>query len=435
MSYRESFTEDLLKVQAPAWPWIAKLRQEAYERFKSIGFPTRKLESWKYVTLDPLLNASFVSSDKNAAPELDLALSKELSFSEGSPRIVFVNGVYSETLSSINFLPHGVFLNRLSENMEFTPEIVQPYLTAGLEEESNAFSLINLFSFKDGAFVYVPANSTLDEPLHILFVESGTSAEAVALYPKILIVLGEHATAAVTLNFIGGARGKYFRNAHAQIHLGKSSALDCNIIQRESKEAFSFLSSRYFLEKESRLNVTSFSQGGLVTRNDSEVKLIGERASVSLKGLSVLSGESQVFHHAAVHHLVPHCVSRQFYKNILADKSKSEFDSLVHVGHNAVKSDSNQLNKNLLLSDFAQEYSRPKLKIDNDDVACTHGATVGQLQETELFYLRSRGFSEASARFVLTYGFAEEILEGVKPEPLKTRLEALVSEELKKVIR
>jgi len=425
-NYRERFAGDPPK-ESVVWPWLGQIRQEAYERFQAIGFPTKGLEGWKYISLDPIMSASFVLAGGKSSQAAVSFKSQE------ENRLVFVDGVYSEEYSSTGFLPHGVFLGRLAENIEFTPDIVRPYLEQRLETETNAFSLINMFSFKDGAFIYVPKNISIDKPLNLFFVTSPTADAPQLFYPRILIVLGDRASAEVVAHFIGGASGKYFNNSDADIHLGEGAKLDYSYIQRESKGAFGFLSNRYTLKKESALNVLSFSEGGLLVRNENQVAFTGEYASASLKGLSVLSGESQTFHHAVVEHAVPHCTSRQFYKAILTDKSKSEFNSLVHVHRGAEKSDSNQLNKNLLLSDFAQSYSRPQLKIEADDVACTHGATVGQLEKEELFYLRSRGFSEKLARFVLTYGFAEEILEAFKPESLKTGLEALVSRELQRV--
>ena len=433
--FKDSFAELPLKNEAVAWPWLARIRQGSYERFKLIGFPTRELEAWKTISLDPLLGASFVSSERRSVPELGPGLLKNFHFSEKDSRIVFVNGFYSDELSSAGFLPHGVFLGRRSENSELTPDLVSPYLARDFQNDTNAFSLINAFSFKEGAFITVPKDTQLDKPLQIFFITSNPGENGLAIHPRVLIVLGDRSKAEVIVHFAGFSGDKYFNNACAEIYLGEGASLDCGTVQRESKSAVGFLSSRYFLKKKSSLNGLSFSQGGRLLRNEVQVRFDGAQASASLKGLSMLSGESQAFHHVTADHAAPHCVSRQFYKNILADRSKSEFNSLVHVGCDAQKSDSNQLNKNLLLSDLAQCYSRPQLKIDNDDVSCTHGATVGQLEKDELFYLRSRGFSEALARFVLTYGFAEEILQEIKPEALKKELESLVSEELKRVIQ
>ena len=433
--YRQSFDSVVLAETNGHSGWLSDIRREAYDRFKTIGFPTKTLESWKTISLEPILGASFVSSDGRSPQKPDMDFLKGLVSlkSEEESRIVFVNGAYSEEYSSAGFLPHGVFLGRLAENIELTPDIVRPYLAPRLENETNAFSLINAFSFKDGVFVTVPKNTVLGRPLNLVFVTSLMAGNPRVFYPRILIVLGDHASADVVVNFIGDTTAQYFNNAHAEIHLGEGANLNYTYIQRESRQAFSFFSNHSTLKKESVLNVLSFSEGGLLVRNENHVEFTGERASASHKGLSVLSGESQVFHHAIVDHAAPRCTSRQYYKNILAGRSKSEFNSLVHVHRGAEKSDSNQLNKNLMLSDFAQSYSRPQLKIDADDVACTHGATVGQLEKDELFYLRTRGFSEKQARFALTYGFAEEILEELKPETLKTELETLVNRELQRI--
>ena len=434
MTYRESLTTDLFVKEVAVWPWLTELRQTAYERFKTVGFPDRKNEAWKYIPLDPVLGASYVSAEDKLAKKTGQEILNKFSFSEEDSRIVFIDGVYSEELSSAVSLPHGVFLGRLSENIEFTPEIVKPFLDADIENETNAFSLVNTFSFKDGAFLFIPRDTVLDSPLHIVFATSSTGENFLSTTPRMLIVLGDRAQAEVVAHFTGFGDRQCFNNARSEVYLGEGAILNYSYIQREAKNTSGFLSNSYFLKKESSLNVLSFSQGGQLLRNENRVRFNGMHASATLKGLSMLSGESQAFHHAIVDHAVPHCSSRQFYKNILADRSKSEFNSLVHVHRDAQKSDSNQLNKNLLLSDFAESHSRPQLKIDNDDVSCTHGSATGQLQESELFYLRSRGFSEASARYVLTYGFAEEILEEVKPASLKAELESLVKQELERVL-
>lgn len=435
MNYRDSFSESLLKSEPAAWPWLAHLRQEAYERFKALGFPTQKEEAWKYTSLGPLLEARLVSPGKESLKSFDPKRVENSVLAEEEHRLVFVNGIYSEVLSSPGILPHGVFFERLSTNIELTPDLVKPYLASRLKEEKNPFSLINAFSFKDGIFVTIPKNTVVENPLHILFVSTHENGRALAFYPRILVVLGEEARANLVVNSVGDTPEKYFSNTVSEIVLEKGARLSFSTVQRESKAGEVFLSNHYSLNKESHLDVLSFSQGGLLTRNEHHVEFKGENGFVSLKGLSVLSGDSQVFCHMVVDHEAPECTSRQFFKNILTDRSKSEFNSLVHVHRDAKKSDSNQLNKNLLLSDFAQSYSRPKLQIDNDDVTCTHGSATGQLQEAELFYLRSRGFSESQARFVLTYGFAEEILEEVKPASLKSELETLVSRELERVIK
>ena len=435
--YRELVESTVLPKETGHLAWLSDLRREAYDRFKTIGFPTKGLEEWKYTALDPILSASYVPSEGRFSKKYDTNYLKSLFSSavENEKRLVFVNGVYSDEYSSTGFLPHGVFLGRLAENIEFTPEMVRPYLAPGLKGETNAFSLINTFSFKDGAFVYVPDNCVVEETLNLTFVASLTEKEPEVFYPRGLIVLGDHARASVVLNFVGAPGSRYFSDAHVEAHLGEGASLNYCYVQRESREASSFLSNHLTLKKESVLNVLSFSAGGTLVRNENHVTFTGENALASHKGLSVLSGTSQAFHHAVMDHAAPRCTTRQYYKNILSDSSKSEFNSLVHVRRDAQKSDSNQLNKNLLLSDLAQAYSRPKLKIDADDVACTHGATVGQLEKEELFYLRSRGFSEKAARFVLTYGFAEEIMEEFKPESLKKELELLVKEQLEHVIR
>ncbi|OIO38402.1 MAG: Fe-S cluster assembly protein SufD [Candidatus Omnitrophica bacterium CG1_02_46_14] len=437
LMYKELVESTVLPKETGSLGWLGEIRSQAYERFKAVGFPDRHLEEWKYTPLDPVMSASYVSSEGYSLRRHDSNYLKSLFTPtvENEKRLVFVNGAYSKEYSSTKFLPQGVLFGRLAENIEFTPDLVQSTLAANTNNETNPFSLINTFNFKDGAFVYIPDNCNVEETLNVTFTASLPEGKSEVFYPKILIILGKRAKASIVLNMRGDARSRYFNNAHAQVHLGEGSNLDYVYVQRESKKASSFLTNRTLLKKESMLNVLSFATDGTLIRNENHVVFTEPHGFSSHKGLSVLSGGSQFFHQAVMDHEASGCTSRQFYKNILSDRSKSEFNSLVHVRRDAQKSDSNQLNKNLLLSDLAQAYSRPKLKIDADDVACSHGATVGQLEKEELFYLRSRGFSEKAARFMLTYGFAEEIMEEFKPESLKKELELLVKERLEHVIR
>ena len=435
--YMKSFDSFVSPGQKDTPPgWLAELRTQAYERFKQIGFPTKKLDVWKHTPLEWILGVPFVSGDGGMPEKSDVSFLKNL-FSltpEHENRIVFINGVYSARYSSARSLPQGVVLGRLAESMGRWPDKVRSYLAPRLSIETNAFSLVNTFSFKDGVFVYMPHDTAVKRPLDLFFVTLPTDGELRVFYPRILIVLEDRATAEIAVNFTGDAPARYFNNAHAEIHLGQGAVLHYSCVQRESKQAFSLLSNHFTLKKESVLDALSFNLSGRLVRNTHEVEFTGEHASASHKGLSVLSGESQAFHYALVEHAAPRCVSRQYYKNVLADKSQSEFNSLVHVHSGAERSDSNQLNKNLLLSDAARCYSRPQLKIDADDVVCTHGAATGQFNQEELFYLRSRGFSEKEARSMLTVGFAEEILEAVEPALLKKQFKFLVNEALKRVI-
>lgn len=309
-------------------------------------------------------------------------------------RIVFANGVYSKENSQIGVLPEGVVLESLASGK--------------------------------GISLSIPDKVIVDDIIHILFLSSGPYSS------DVLIRAGASTRLKVIVNDLSSGSGAYESHKNFETRLEPGACVSFYRIKRGGA-GVDTSTHRFYLKRHGDLEFFEFTEGGDITRSDCEVHFEEEHGFCSLKGLSVLDGKSQVFNRIQVFHKTPHCISRQFYKNVLAGKSKSEFNSLVQVAKGAVKSDSRQLNNNILLSDEAQASTRPKLKIDTDDVACTHGATVGQLEKEELFYLRSRGLSKEYARFLLTYGFAEEVLEGVEPAILKEELETLVKTELQKV--
>ncbi len=413
--------------------WLQELRQRAHRRFAEAGFPDRRSEDWKYILLDPLLKSHFAPA---VAAELRPNEQKEaarffLSDNEKN-RLVFVNGVYSKKFSTLE--PGSkVWVEDLAGALRSDPEGLRPYLARGLESETNAFALINTFSFTDGAVIRVPDGVTLESPLHLLFLNiDGDSPEVT--YPRVLITLGRASTAHVVLNCAGMTPASHFSNLVSEAFLGEGSQLDYSLIQRDTK-AFQFFTGRFYQEKDSVLKFAAITRDGALTRNEARVYFRGENAEASLKGLAVLKGDAQAYHHVTVEHASPHCRSDQFYKNILADSARSEFNSLVYVHPGAQKSDSRQLNKNLLLSDAAQGFSRPQLKILNDDVACAHGSATGQLDENELFYLRSRGLSKETAGTLLVYGFGQEILRFLSEPRLREQLEAALREDLAVLVK
>ena len=423
--YRESFSK-LVVGKEKAGAWVKGLRQRAFERFKALGLPNAGLEAWKYINLEPLLDATYLLPEHGHTKGVD---------ANEKNRLVFMNGIYSPELSSVDPLPKGVILENLASSLDTREKLIKPYLGFGLESEANAFAAINTFSFRDGAFLYIPENTVIEGAIRLLFISFAEKKTPFVFYPRVLVRMGDHSTAKLIVDHVGLREAKSFGNTVCEIHLGVGASLDYTEIEQSPRDAFQFKTKRFYLKEQSSLNMLSFSQGGAVIRDETSVTFGGENGFASLKGLSVLKGASQIYQHANVYHESGRCVSRQFFKNILAGKAKSEFNSLVAVRPGAQKSDSRQLNRNLLLSDLARCYSRPQLRIDADDVSCTHGATVGQLEKDELFYLRSRGLSKELARLVMTYGFADEILEEIQDEALRGGLETLVREELERMIK
>ncbi|MBI4352394.1 MAG: SufD family Fe-S cluster assembly protein [Candidatus Omnitrophica bacterium] len=434
--YRESFSGFTPEKAPSGLQWFHGLRQKAYERFRSLGFPTRNMEPWKYVPLGSVLEGAFAPPRKVSPEKIEAAELERYFFSSPDEnRLVFVNGTFCRELSSVSGLPKGVVYQPLSQALASSPESVRPYLGFSLADETNPFAVINAFCFRDGVFLFVPDETPVSSVFHVLWAGAGEESPIV-FYPRILVVAGTRACARVVVTHAALPGADFFRSAVSEVYAGSGSKLE--YLERGhggQTKALSFAVTRFYLKEESALNRFLFGEGGVLNRNETSVEFGGENASAFFKGFEVLKGRSQSFTHAGVCHRVPHCVSRQFYKGVLGGESKSEFNSLVAVDKGAFGSDSNQLSRHLLLSDSAEGYARPQLRIDTDDVSCIHGAAVGKLEKDELFYLRSRGLSKEEARWVLTCAFAEEALEGLEPVEFRERLRGWVRGELKGMIR
>ncbi len=418
LTYQESVKAGPAEKTGPEC--LRDFRQRAFARFQETGFPTRKMEAWKYMSLEPVLRMPVLNRQTVPAVVNPSALD-----ADHEDFFVFWNGVYQPLVSSFRKIPSAVRYGVLSSGR---------FEGAGLEaffqdlENENPLSVVNAFRFEDAFVIQVPQGTVIPEPVRLIF----RSSEKGEANPRILVWLGAGSKAELIFDFSGEEKASLM-NTSAQVRLEPNANLSVSLIQKAGEGTVQFLNSRISQSEGSSLEWVSFSSGGKMTRNETVVNLEGSNAFASISGLALLDGESQVFQHAFIYHQKPHCSSRQVFKNILSDKSAAEFDSLVHVWKDAAKSDSEQLDKNLLLSKQARSWSRPQLKIDTDDVKASHGAATGQLERNELFYLRSRGLSKQEARFLITYGFAEEVLEKIGHSGLRRELEAFASAQIQRM--
>ena len=404
--------------------WLSSFRRSNFEKFKKTGFPGRKMEAWKYMSLEPVL--------KMAAARPGAENFKKPAFGDETA-FVFINGIFSEDFSKVTGEHKNLKWGYVSRHSEWA-ENAAAEIQKGAEEEKNPFVSINAFRFEDIFVLNVPRETSLKTPVHLIFSAQGGAASLGQWDPRILIRLEPGAKAEFVFDFKDETQASYFMNAVLQVSLGENSRLHLTQVQRCASSTVQLLTARIRQAAGSNLEWVAFTQGGQAVRNEVEVRLQGENASCSLWGLAMLNGKSQTFHHAFVHHEKTNCVSRQMFKNILDGKSVAEFDSLVHVWRGADGSDSGQLDRNLLLSNEARVYSRPQLEIDADDVKANHGAATGKLEKDELFYLTSRGLSKETARFLITYGFAEEVLQEIHHDRLRAELEYFAGDQIKKMI-
>jgi Fe-S cluster assembly protein SufD len=401
---------------------LLPLRRQAMERFSALGFPTIRHEEWKYTNLMPLIRTPF----QPAALDLNGLSPKALPFGDvAEHRLVFVNGRFAPQLSALDALPPGVKVGSLADALRFDAALMEAHLAHYARFEEQTFVALNTALMEDGAFVHVPRGVVVEEPIHLLFVATADGEPTVS-HPRNLIALDENSQAKVIETYVGSGDGVYFTNAVTEIVAGQNAVLDHYKVQRESEAAFHVATVQAQLSRSSTVASYSISLGGALVRNDINAVLGGEGGEATLNGLYIVNGAQHVDHHTLIQHAQPHCPSHELYKGILDGKATGVFNGKIYVHPGAQKTDAKQTNQNLLLSRDASINTKPQLEIYADDVRCTHGATVGQLDEDAVFYLRSRGIGLAEARALLTYAFASDILSRIKVESLRTRLEEML---------
>ena len=410
--------------------WLEPLRRAAAERFAATGFPSPRNEEWRFTPLGPVTQTPWV-----AAPQPAREPARELltPFAFGHPEwstLVFVNGWYSEALSSIGRLPDGVRVSSLAEALRADGPLLESHLGRHAPIEGSAFTALNTASFRDGGFVSVPAGIDLANPVHLIFVTTPDAAGA-AIHPRNLLLVARGARASVVESYVTLAgEHAYWTNPVTEVATGAGSWLEHTRIQRESELAQHIGLTHVDQERDSHYRSFTMAMGALMSRHNLHVRLNDENVESLMYGLYLTRGEQVADNHTAIFHDQPNCRSWEVYKGVLDGRSRAVFNGKVFVRPEAQKTDAKQTNRNLLLSDGARVDTKPQLEIFADDVKCTHGATVGRLDDLALFYARSRGIPALAAERLLTYAFAAEVIEEVALEPVRLELERLVRERL-----
>jgi len=403
--------------------WLRQARAEAIGRFSQQGFPTLHDEEWKYTSVASIEKGRFnilpTASDNLLAPQVALHALPD------SHLLVFVNGRLDPGLSRPGRLPPGTVLSSLAYQLEQDQD--WPEDTLVTYPPASPFADLNLAFMADGAYVRLPPEATLAAPIQLLFI---TSEANLAVQPRNLLVAGAGSSASIVEQHVALGESSYFTNAVTDIVVGSGATLEHHKLQQESPAAFHIATVNVAQAAKSRFTSTAFALGARLARTGIAVKLLAEDASCTLDGLYLSDGRQHVDHHTWIDHQKPRCTSRQLYKGILNGASRAVFNGRVVVHPDAQGSDALQTNHNLLLSENAEIDTKPQLEIWADDVKCSHGATVGQLDENQVFYLRARGIAEASARAMLTRAFAKEIIDRVGPLSLQERLDQLLQDKL-----
>ena len=424
--------------------WLPALRQSGMSRFEREGFPVSRDEEWRFTPIAPIARGVFqpATFPGVAFPRED---ARALAYGpESWPQLVFVNGRFAPEISNTPALPSGVVVLSLAEALARRPELVEPHLGRHVTVEATPFTALNAAFIQDGAFVLVPDGLELVTPIQLCFVTTGDQHESVT-HPRNLIVVGERARAVIIESYHGTAGGRddvttgadrsavpasrlpvYLTNAVTEVVLGAHSWLEHSRIQRESDSAYHIAFSHVHQARESHYRSFSLAMGGAISRHNLHTRLGAPETEALLYGLSIAEGTQLADHHTAIYHDEPNCRSWEVYKAILDGESRGVFNGKVFVTPEAQKTDAKQTNRTLLLSERARVDTKPQLEIFADDVKCTHGATVGYLDDLPLFYFRSRGIQEDRARKLLTYAFAAEVLDEIQVPEVRRALDSVV---------
>ncbi|MBI1998114.1 MAG: Fe-S cluster assembly protein SufD [Deltaproteobacteria bacterium] len=414
--FRQSYDD------AGAFPsWFGRLRESAIESFTRLGFPAPGSEEWKYTSVDPIASVPFVHANgEGKAVTGDIFAAAFVD--EACARLVFVNGAYSARLSSLSELPAGVRVAGLRAALAANDPVLEMRLGRAARFREQPFVALNTALMEDGAVVLVPEGCRMAAPIYLVFV-SLAQEQPLQSQPRNLVVLGAGSEAAIVECYVGIEAGNYFTNAVTELFAAEDAVVDYYRIQREAARGFHVGALEARLSDRCSLTAHAITLGGSLVRNDLRVVLDGEGAECVLNGLYLADGDRHVDNHTEIEHAKPRTRSLELYKGVLSGSARGVFNGKIIVHKDAQKTDARQTNKNLLLSDRAVANSKPQLEIYADDVKCSHGSTIGQLDRDALFYLRSRGLAPDDARSLLSYAFARDVVGRVKIPALKERLD------------
>jgi Fe-S cluster assembly protein SufD len=420
--------EAVLAESSPAW--LAPLRRDAIEKFASLGFPTRKNEAWKYTNVGAIAKAAFDPSPTANGAVSSGDVRALLADRAQECTLVFIDGRFDRELSTPAAQSSGLVVGSLSDALAERPTELRPLLEAS-DSLQRPFTALNGAFQRDGAYVRVTRGVQWEQPIQLIFVATPEAAGRIA-NPRNLISIDAGASAAVMLHYTSLCDASYATNAVTQVRVGVDAELDLVTIQSESDSAYHLSSVDVVLDRDSRFRSHWVSLGGALARNEVHARLDAPGIDCALNGLFVAGGEQHVDSQTTIDHASPHGTSRELYKGILDGRSRGVFNGAILVRPGAQKTSAQQSNPNLLTSNAAHIDTKPTLEIRANDVKCSHGATIGRLDDDSLFYLRSRGVDLQRARKMLTVAFASEIAQGIPQESFRTQVEKLVAEKLER---
>lgn len=413
-------------------PWLQALRQTALTQFAQQGFPTIQHEDWKYTNLAALIQNNYKKA-ATANHSNPTAITSLFKHDFACERLVFINGFFSAEFSQLSTLAPGIQITHLAQTLQQQPALLKPYLAQLAEQQTSAFTHLNTAFLHDGAYIHLPSNTTLSQPLHLLFLTI-PEQEAIFNPSRNLIIFGENSHATIIEEHqmlypaVPAAQPTAcFNNSITELILGKHASCTHYKILQEATKTHHVSTLHVQQHAHSHFDSYSFALAGGFVRSDTHVILADEHTECSLTGLYLARDQQHIDHHTTIDHAKPHGKSYQNYKGVLADRSRVVFNGKVIVRPGSHKSNAAQSNKNLLLSTNAEIDTKPQLEIFNDDVQCTHGAAIGQLSTDSLFYLQSRGIDTTTARSILITAFVHEILQRIPLASLRQALEEYIN--------
>ncbi len=408
--YRQAFSD--FTAYRHELDYLARLRREAFNQFEALGLPTRQQEAWRITDLSALKAIAFRPSvpmpvAANLLPSLDIP----------AHQLLFTNGRFTPSLSHFEEIPHTAFIGNISHALRIHPEQIEHHLDQLPGLKQHPFAMLNTAFWEDGVFIHLQPDTVIETPIHIIFHSVG---DEIAVYPRLLLVLEQHAQATIVVEHRG--KGRYLNAPLVELSVGDGATLHYHEVQDNASQAFHLGALRLRQGRDSQTHTHLFSSGGQLARTDVEALLDDEGASCYLNGLTLARRNQLSDYHIRVEHAHPYGSSEQIFRNVLNDQAHTVFDGMVYVHPHAQKTDARQLNQNLLLSRQARANATPQLEILADDVKCSHGSTTGFLSPDAKFYLRARGIDSQQAHTMLVHAFANDSLNRIKLVALRERL-------------
>ncbi|MCK9617842.1 MAG: Fe-S cluster assembly protein SufD [Lentimicrobiaceae bacterium] len=410
--------------------FMHNLREEALQSFVKLGFPNPKMEAWRQTNLAKPLALEYIQHLEPSEEKVDLEKIFHCDvYNLDTYLFSQLNGWFISDNQPLTTISGGVVVGSMAKAMKVYPQIFEKHFAHYADIKNNGFDALNTAFAQDGIFIYVPDNVIVDKPIQIINIIN--LKENIFIQPRHLLVMGKNSSLQLVYCDHSLLHKASLISSVGEIYVGENAHFDHYKLQNKDSESTLLASIYFHLEANSTLNSNIITLNGGIVRNNSNVTFAGEGAEANLYGLYLADKDQHVDNHIFVDHAVPNCVSNQLFKGILDDQAQGVFNGKVLVRQDAQKTNAFQTNRNILLTDKANVHSEPHLEIYADDVKCSHGATVGQLNPEAMFYLRSRGISEDSARMLLMNAFAEEVIDKIAIEPLRERMDELIIKRLK----